>query len=107
MVLCDSGDIFKSRVDELIGDIQGVKTYFDDILVLVKGILYQHIDLIRVIFDRLRDVGLKFNDTKFSYGLREITYLGYITTQEGIKHDPKKVQGIVGLGQPTTTAEAQ
>ena len=34
MDMCASGDIFQAKVDELIGDIEGVKTHIDDILVL-------------------------------------------------------------------------
>ena len=34
MGMCDSGDIFQAKVDELIGDIEGVKNYIGDIVVL-------------------------------------------------------------------------
>ena len=61
MVLCASSDIFQYKLDELIGDIEGVKTYIDDILVIGKIILSQHIDQLRVIFDRLCTTGLKFD----------------------------------------------
>ena len=33
MGMCASGYIFQANVDELIGDIEGAKTYIDDILV--------------------------------------------------------------------------
>ena len=36
MGMCASGDIFQSKVDEQISDIEGVKIYIDDILVLIK-----------------------------------------------------------------------
>ena len=36
MRMCASGDIFQAKVDKLIGDTEGVKTYIDDILVLGK-----------------------------------------------------------------------
>ena len=48
-----------------------------------------------IIFDRLRAACLKFNYSKFSFGLKDIPYLGYVITQEGIKPDPRKVQGIM------------
>jgi hypothetical protein len=35
----------------------------------------------------------------------EVEYLGYIITKEGIKPDPKKVQGIMDMARPTTTTE--
>ena len=43
MGMCASGDIFQATVDELLGDIKGVKMYIDDILVLGKDISEKHI----------------------------------------------------------------
>ena len=37
MSMCASGDIFQAKFDELLGDIKGVKTYINDILVLGEG----------------------------------------------------------------------
>ena len=36
MGLCASGDIFQAKVDEIIGDIKGVKIYIGNILILSK-----------------------------------------------------------------------
>ena len=36
MVMCASGYIFQDKVYEMLGDIEGVKTYIHDILVLIK-----------------------------------------------------------------------
>ena len=58
-----------------------------------------------MIFFRLRDAGLKDNAPKCSFGLNEIPYLGYVITREGIKPDPKKVQGIMDIGRPSKTTE--
>ena len=41
------------------------------------------------------------------YGLKDIPYLGYVTTREVIKPDSNKVQGIMDIGQPATTTEAR
>ena len=38
MGMCASGDIFQAKVDKLLGDMEGVKTYIDDILVLSKDL---------------------------------------------------------------------
>ena len=43
MGMCASGDIFQAKVDEMFGDIKGVKTYIDYILVLSKERLSKHI----------------------------------------------------------------
>ena len=36
MVMCAPGDIFQSKVDGLLGDIKGFKTYTNDIIFLIK-----------------------------------------------------------------------
>ena len=36
MVMCASWDIFQAKVYKLLGDIEGVKTHIDDIIVLSK-----------------------------------------------------------------------
>ena len=43
MGMCASGDIFQANVDKLLGDIEGVKNYIDDLLVLGKDIFENHI----------------------------------------------------------------
>ena len=43
------------------------------------------------IFGRLPAAGLKVNYHKCRFTLKEIPYLGYVITQEGIKSDPKKL----------------
>ena len=107
MGLCSLGDIFQSKVDELLGDIEGVKTYIYDIIVLIKDSFENHIDQLIIILWRLRTAGLKVNAPKCSFGLNKIPYLGCVITREGIKPDPKKVQGIMDLRQTPTTTEAR
>ena len=105
--MCALVDIFQAKVDKLLGDTKGVEKYISDIPVLIKEGFYKHIYQLIVIFDRLHNTGLKFDALKCSYGLKDITYLGYVITWYGIKHDLKKVQGIMDLDRPTTTTEAR
>ena len=76
MGMCALGDIFQSKVDELLGYIKGVKMYIDDILVLGKDSLEKHTEQLIILFGRLRAVGLKVNATKCSFRLNAIPYLG-------------------------------
>ena len=41
------------------------------------------------------------------FRLKDIPYLGHVITQEGRKPYPRKVQGIIDIGRPTTTTEAR
>ena len=78
MGMCASGDIFQAKIDKLLSDIKGVKTYINYILVLSKERFEKHIDQLRIIFSRLRAAGLNVNAPKCSFGLNEIPYLGYV-----------------------------
>ena len=101
----------KKKVDKILGEIKGVKTYINDILVLIKGRFSKNIEQLKTIFFRLRSSGLKVNATKCIFGcnigLKDITYLGSVITQDGIKPDTNKLKGIMDLRGPTTTTEAR
>ncbi|GFH50707.1 hypothetical protein CTEN210_07183 [Chaetoceros tenuissimus] len=100
-----SGDVFQSKIYDLIGDIEGVRTYIDDILCIGTGTFDEHLSQLEEIFQRFENAGLKVNASKCSFGLQEIPYLGYIISKEGLRPDPKKVQGIVDLHKPQTAKE--
>ena len=68
--------MFQAKVNELLGDSKGVKTYINGILVLSKDFSTKHIEQLRIIFGRLRAAGLKVNADKGSLVLNYITYLG-------------------------------
>ena len=103
--MCSLGDISQSKLDEIIGYTKGIKTQIDDILVLGKESLSKHLYKLSVIFDRLSAAGLKLNETKCSFGLKDNTQLGYVITRYGTKPYPKKVQGFMYLFRTTTITE--
>ena len=107
MSICTSRYILQAKVDKILGDIEGAKTYIDDILVLIKDCFMNHIEQLRIIFRRFCASGLKANATKCGFGLKEISQLGHLIKREGIKTDTRKLKGNMDLGQPTTTTEAQ
>ena len=107
MGVCALGDIFQAKVDDLLGDIEVVKTYIYDIFVLSKDSFENHIEQLRIIFGKLRSASLKVNAPKRSFRLNGIPYRGYIITREGIKPNLKKVKGIMDIGRTATTTEAR
>ena len=68
--VCASGDILQAKIDKILSDIKGIKTYIDDILVLGQDIFENHIYQLRIIFRRMSAAGLKVNVTKCSFGLK-------------------------------------
>jgi hypothetical protein len=69
----------------------------DDLLIITRGILDKHLQKIETVLTRLRDARLKVNAAKSLFCAHEIEYLGYILTRDGIKSQPKQLQGILAL----------
>ena len=63
-------DIFQTKLDKIIGDIEGVNTYIDDIRILIEDGFTKHTDQLRFIFTGLCRSGMKVNIPKCSLGLK-------------------------------------
>ncbi len=77
----------------------------DDLLIITRGMLNQHLKKKETGFTRLHDTRLKINAAKSPFCAHEIEYLGYILTRDGIKPQPKKVQAILALNPPNNVKE--
>ena len=64
MVMCAYGDIFQAKVDKLVGDIEGIKIYINDILVLSKYYFKNHLYRPSIVFGKVRAAGLIVNAPK-------------------------------------------
>ncbi len=67
--------------------------YLDDVIIFSKTI-DDHIEHLEVVFDLLRQEGLKIKLEKCTFLQKEVEYLGYIITDSGLKPDPKKQEAI-------------
>jgi hypothetical protein len=77
----------------------------DDLLIITRGILDEHLQKMEAVLTRLCDTGLKVNAAESLFCAHEIEYLKYILTREGIKPQPKKVQAILALNPPNNVKE--
>ena len=66
--MCASVDIFQAKLDKLLGNIKGVKTYIDNILALSKDSFKNLIERLSVIFGRLIAAGLKASAPSCIFG---------------------------------------
>jgi hypothetical protein len=96
-------DIFQEEMMHLMEALEYVRAYIDDLLVITRGTLEDHLEKLREVLRRLREAGLKVNTAIFLYP--RVEYLGYILTREGIKPQPIKVQAILALNPPNNVKE--
>ena len=100
-----SPDVFQEKMSNLMQDLEYVRTYLDDLLVISNGSFEEHLHQLGKVLQRLRRAGLKINAEKSSFFAPEIEYLGYLLTKDGIKPVQKKIQAVLDLQPPTTLKE--
>ncbi len=85
----------------LMASLDYVRAYIDDLLVITRRNLEDHISKLETVLIQLCNAGLKVNAAKsFFCTYKIVEYLGHILTREGIKPQNKKVQAILMLNLP-------
>ena len=97
---------FQRLMNTVLTGLQGIKcfVYLDDIVVHGDS-LSTHNYKLKEILERLREHNLKLHPDKCEFLRREVTYLGHIITEDGVKPDPKKVEKVQDFPKPKTTKE--
>lgn len=80
-------------MDKILRGSKEVFVYMDDIVVFANS-LEEHDRIIRELFKRLRQAGLKLQPDKCKFLKRSVKYLGHILSEEDLKPDPKKVEAV-------------
>ena len=78
--------------------------FIDDIVVYSK-LEKEHKEHLGIVLHTLRENQLIAKFSKCEIWLREISFLGHIISEEGIRVDPTKVIDIVNWKRPTTVME--
>ncbi len=84
-----STDIFQAQIMDLVTSLKFVQVYMDDLLIITRGILDEHLQKMETVLTRMRDTRLKVNAAKSLFCAHEIEYLGHIPTRVRIKPQPK------------------
>jgi hypothetical protein len=97
-----SPDIFQENMSDLMQDLDFVRTYLDDLLIISCSTFEDHLQKLECVLKILSDKGLRINAEKSTFSATEIEYLGYWISQSGIQPIPKKVEAIKNMVRPTT-----
>ena len=79
--------------------------YIDDIIIFSKGTVKEHVDKLTLVFDRLRNAGLKLKPSKCRLLQRKVAFLGCVVSEQGIEPQPEKVSAIVDWAMPKTVGD--
>ena len=96
MGLKEAPSIFQSLMNKILSGLQGVELfiYMDDIVVYATSI-EEHTMKMRKLFRRLKTAGLTLQPEKCLFLRKEVTYLGHVISEKGVKPDPKKIEAVM------------
>ena len=78
--------------ENLIGQISYL--YIDDILIVNKGDIHDHLSNVEKVINRLSKFGLKAKATKAVIAMTELKFLGFMVGRQGKWPDPNKTRAI-------------
>ncbi len=96
---------WQRRLNEALIGLPGVICIADDILVYGAGdteeeVMKDHNKNLRLLLQRAAEINLKLNRKKLKLCLTEVSYMGQLLTNEGIKPDPSKIAAITEMERP-------
>lgn len=99
--LTGSPATFQRLADKVFGPelLPFVVVYLDDLLVCTPD-FETHCVMVKEVFKRLKNAGLKINEEKCEFGCTEVRYLGYLVNQDGMCADPERVSSVLDFPSP-------
>ena len=100
-------DMFQSIMMEILGDLEHVLVYIDNILIVQREgeTEEDHLKKIEEVLQRLQDAGFKANLRKSFFMQKNVEYLGYQLTSDGLKPQPKKIEAMDRMKPPTNVKQ--
>ena len=100
---------FQRRQHRVIENLPGVAAIHDDILVIGNGATREeaqrdHDVKVHALMRRCREKNTTLNADKVKLSCNEVTFVGDLLTDEGLKPDPDKVRAILDMPKPTDVA---
>jgi hypothetical protein len=93
-----SSTVFSRIVIETFQDF--IEVYMDDWM--IYSLLKEHVALLRLMFDKCRELHILLNLRKCIFYVPHGNLLGHIVCREGVLVDPAKVAFIVNMPPPTS-----
>ena len=106
--LCNAPATFQRLMEMCMGDmnLRDCLIYLDDV-VIFSATFEEHLERLQAVFSRLQEHNLKLKPSKCEFLKSEITYLGHIVSQEGIRTDPEKTEAIKSWPIPRTVKDVR
>lgn len=97
---------FSRLMNTVLSGLVGIKclVYLDDVVIYGQSVEL-HNERLREVFERLRLHNLKLQPDKCEFLRKEVSYLGHVISDEGVKPDPAKVEKVYNYPRPRNAKE--
>lgn len=97
-------EIFQREMEKILGDIDGVIVYIDDVLIFARD-REKLKEITEVVLERLKRNNLSLNEGKCEYEKESLTFLGHKFSAAGMNIDEVKVADVQGFRCPRNSTE--
>ena len=106
--LCNAPGTFQHFVNDTFSDYLDdfLAAYLDDLLVY-SNTLKEHKRHVRLVLKRLQAAGLHIKPQKCQFHVTEVSFLGFLISEKGIRMDPAKVAAITTWPVPRSVHDIQ
>src|SRR5215470_13727905 len=106
--LCNAPATFQRLMDTTLRGLNYIYllVYLDDIIVFAETI-EQHLERLEMLFDRLRQAGLKLKPSKCQLLRIKLAFLGHVISADGIATDEQKIAAVKSWVRPTNVSEVR
>lgn len=94
-------EVYQRIMDHMLEGIRGAYAVIDDILIAART-LEEHDKILRQVIERASSYNLKLNFEKTNLRQKQVTYVGHVLTEHGLKPDPAKVQAVINMPKPSS-----
>ncbi|BES99504.1 Reverse transcriptase (RNA-dependent DNA polymerase) [Nesidiocoris tenuis] len=101
--LRNAGQTFQRFINEVLGDLDFVFVYLDDILIASSS-ADEHKQHVRKVFERLQHHGICLNPAKCLFGVETLSFLGFQVSADGIRPLPDRINALVQSYDLRTTS---
>jgi hypothetical protein len=94
--LTNSPSTYQRMMEECLSDLHWkiCCIFIDDVIIFGKT-YEEHLDNLRLVFDRIRQYNMKLAPEKCSFFTRKVKYVGNVVSEGGVEVDPAKTEKVV------------
>ena len=108
MGLCNAPSTFSRLLEFTMAGLrwESCVLYLDD-LIVYGSTWKEHLERLRAVFQRLKEANLKLNGSKCLLARKEIPFLGFVVSAEGIATAPDKIRALMNMPNPANAHEVR